>query len=187
MWPARNAGSIHGERVYQKLAESRSGASGSLALERIQKKIVAGATGGILSSPGKQNGSPGELQMRRGFSILLILLFGFGPLSAMVDGSEDANLPPCCRRHGAHHCTMAATMAKMQADPRPTFSAPLTCPYYPGPTIALLMPAHALTATPASVHAARLRALAPVANRTAACSIPGDAHAGRGPPTTNLS
>jgi hypothetical protein len=35
------------------------GASGSLALERMQKKIAAAAIGGILSSMGKQNGNPG--------------------------------------------------------------------------------------------------------------------------------
>jgi hypothetical protein len=30
-----------------------------LAPERMQKKIAAAATGGTLSSPGKQNGNPG--------------------------------------------------------------------------------------------------------------------------------
>jgi len=40
-------------------AKALPGASGSLALERMQKKIAAAATGGILSPPGKQNGCPG--------------------------------------------------------------------------------------------------------------------------------
>jgi len=38
--------------------EGRNG-TGSLALERMEKKIAAAATGGILSSPGKQSGNPG--------------------------------------------------------------------------------------------------------------------------------
>jgi hypothetical protein len=38
--------------------EALPGASGSLALERMQTKIVAAATGGILTSPAQQNGNP---------------------------------------------------------------------------------------------------------------------------------
>jgi hypothetical protein len=41
-------------------AKALPGASGSLALERMQKKIAAATTGGMLSSPGKQNGNPGS-------------------------------------------------------------------------------------------------------------------------------
>ena len=41
------------------LARALPGASGSLALERMQRKIAAAATGSILSSPGKQNGNSG--------------------------------------------------------------------------------------------------------------------------------
>jgi hypothetical protein len=41
------------------LANTLRGTSGSLALERMQKRIAAVATGGILSSPEKQNGNPG--------------------------------------------------------------------------------------------------------------------------------
>jgi len=49
-------GANHGLLV---LAKALPGASGSLALERMQKKIAAAETGDILSSPGKQNGNPG--------------------------------------------------------------------------------------------------------------------------------
>ena len=41
-------------------ANALPGASGSLALEGMQKRIAAAATGGILSSPGKQNGNSGS-------------------------------------------------------------------------------------------------------------------------------
>jgi hypothetical protein len=53
--------------------------------------------------------------MRRVFSIFLILFFGLGPLSALVEGSDDASLPACCRRLGAHHCAMYAENMAMRA------------------------------------------------------------------------
>jgi hypothetical protein len=125
--------------------------------------------------------------MRRGFSIFLILFFGLGPLSAFIDGSEDASLPPCCRRHGAHHCAIAMRMAAMATDSRPAFNVPLTCPNYPGPTITILAPAHALTAASARPHIALTRAFVRVAGHTTPPSSPSRAHAGRGPPATTLS
>ena len=45
--------------------------------------------------------------MRRALSILLVLFFGLGPLTATLQGSDDSRLPACCRRNGAHHCVMA--------------------------------------------------------------------------------
>jgi hypothetical protein len=128
--------------------------------------------------------------MRRGFSIFMILFFGLGPLSAFIDGSEDASLPPCCRRHGAHHCAMAmrmAAMAHLPPDPRPAFNVPLTCPNYPGPSITILMPSHALTAAQANPHIAMTRSVARVFARKCVQESPSRAHAGRGPPAANLS
>jgi hypothetical protein len=129
--------------------------------------------------------------MRRGFSIFLILFFGLGPLSAFVDGSADAGLPACCRRHGAHHCAMYAQFMAMRAgrgiDPTPSFSAPPTCPLYHGPTFSMLMPAHALTAGSPKVRADFARAPAPAFERIAALSTPSRAYAGRGPPDSSPS
>ncbi len=127
--------------------------------------------------------------MRRGFSIFLILLFGLGPLSAFVDGSEDASLPACCRRNGAHHCAMAMQMAAMARipDPHPAFSAPLTCPYYPGPSMTILMPSHALMAKASGFEVSRVVAPAHVEEEVAAYSTPSRSHAGRGPPAGQLS
>lgn len=128
--------------------------------------------------------------MRRILSIILVLFFGLGPLSAMAPGSDEMNLPPCCRRHGAHHCAMAAHMAaqmaamtaQIAADGRQSIGAPLTCPLYPGPTIAVLMPAHALLALPAALPAPRTSAGAFVPLLITAFSAPSNAYAGRGPP-----
>lgn len=126
--------------------------------------------------------------MRRGFSIFLILFFGLGPLSAFVDSSQDAGLPACCRRHGAHHCAMSAQAMAMSAgrgiDPTPSFSAPPTCPLYHGRSFAMLTPAHALTAT-AAVRAEFARAFSPSFERIAAFSTPSRAYAGRGPPAAD--
>lgn len=124
-------------------------------------------------------------EMRRGFSIFLIMLFGLGPLSAFVDGSEDASLPACCRRDGAHHCAMSMPMVAKMArigDPSPSFDAPLTCPNYPGPTIAILVPSHALTVEAAGLEVSRVGTPAPLAEEIAAYSTPCRTHSGRGPP-----
>ena len=123
--------------------------------------------------------------MQRGFSIFLILFFGLGPLSTFIDGSEDASLPPCCRRHGTHHCAMSmrmAAMAHLPPDPRPAFDVPLTCPLYPGTWFAMLMPAHALAAAPATPQAVCTHSLAPIFLRATTHSSPNRTHAGRGPP-----
>jgi hypothetical protein len=130
--------------------------------------------------------------MRRGFSIFLILFLGLGPLTALVDGSEDASLPPCCKRHGAHHCAMYQRILAMRArqalDPRPAVSDPLTCPNYPGPTIAMLMPAHAVTAAVVEAMATWMDVSRVTVPRYASVdSAPLRAHAGRGPPQTNPS
>jgi len=127
--------------------------------------------------------------MRRGFSILLMLVLGLGPLSSLIDGSEDVNLPACCRRHGAHHCAMEAQIAAMMRDAQsgkaPIVSAPMTCPYYPGAVNALWTPA--LAAAAAEVQALASSSLALAAMQTLAHRSPAETHAGRGPPALSLS
>jgi hypothetical protein len=126
--------------------------------------------------------------MRRGFSILLVLLFGLGPLSAIA-GGEDANLPACCRRHGAHHCAMTMHMVAIvrEADPQTHLSSQLTCPNYPGLSAVFTAPAAALIAPAIILPSRRTRAFAPVAVQTIPPSSPSRNHAGRGPPAAILS
>jgi hypothetical protein len=72
--------------------------------------------------------------MQRGFSILLALWFGLMPLAPALQGSDDANLPACCRRHGVHHCAMSdEAVAHILAaiSHQPAFTAPSHCPLYP--------------------------------------------------------
>jgi hypothetical protein len=128
--------------------------------------------------------------MRRGFSIFLILFFGLGPLSIFID-SEDANLPPCCRRHGAHHCAMAMRMAAMMRDAAsgnlPMVEAPPTCPDYPGLSALFAAPAPALTVAAAGLPVLREQARVALADYAAPEATPARTHAGRGPPLENLS
>jgi hypothetical protein len=69
--------------------------------------------------------------VRRFSSIVLLLLFSLpliSPVLALVAAS-DVNLPACCRRSGAHHCT--GTMRPNESS-GPAFSAiPQCCPAYP--------------------------------------------------------
>jgi hypothetical protein len=129
--------------------------------------------------------------MRRGFSIFLVLLFGLGPLSALVDGSTDASLPPCCRRHGTHHCAIYQRILAMRArrafDPRPAVSDPLTCPNYPGPTMAMLMPSHATTIAAIEALEWTDGSQVGVALLTRVDSTPLRVHAGRGPPAVHFT
>jgi hypothetical protein len=124
--------------------------------------------------------------MRRSFSILLILFFGFGPLSVLID-SEDANLPACCRRHGAHQCAMTAMLRDAASGKIPMASAPLTCPDYPGLAALFTAPPPALTVAEASLLVPREQALIALADYAAPETIPADIHAGRGPPSAALS
>jgi hypothetical protein len=125
--------------------------------------------------------------MRRGFSIFLILFFGLGPLSVFID-SEDANLPPCCRRHGAHHCAMAMRMAAIvrnaASGKMPMASAPLSCPEFPGLSALFAEPAPALTIEAAGLPVLREQARIALASYAAPEATPMRIHAGRGPPGT---
>jgi hypothetical protein len=71
--------------------------------------------------------------VRRVLSFALLLLFSLpliSPLLALTAGS-DANLPTCCRRNGAHHCTRVTPPADPSA-PGINFSTiPQHCPAYP--------------------------------------------------------
>jgi hypothetical protein len=129
--------------------------------------------------------------MRRGFSILLILFIGLGPLTELLPASDDLSLPPCCRHHGAHHCAMAAMMAKMMVhmppDPRPQVSVPLTCPSYPDPTAALTPPAPLMPSAVAAVHERHAHVYLPPAANAVKLFHPLPAHTDRGPPAASLS
>jgi hypothetical protein len=71
--------------------------------------------------------------VRRLLSTVLLLLFGFpliSPLLALTDGS-DASLPICCRKNGAHHCTMKVPPATSSSTTATVAIIPQRCPAYP--------------------------------------------------------
>jgi hypothetical protein len=93
--------------------------------------------------------------MRGALAILFAILFGLGPLTATFAG-DDASLPACCRRHGAHQCAMAdAALARMiqAALNSSAFTAPSHCPQYPIPGNAAPSSALALAHAPQAVTA----------------------------------
>lgn len=49
--------------------------------------------------------------MRRTIAISLLFLFGWLPMAPLFVSSAETNLPPCCRRHGRHHCAMQRLLA----------------------------------------------------------------------------
>ena len=132
-----------------------------------------------------------SVQMRRVLSILLALFFGLGPLAATFEAQDDARLPACCRRNGAHHCDMTDTelaRAAQAASPSaPVFSAPSHCPLYPTGASATNSPAHALTASAAKLYrsAAQNRVLAD-SQQVSSDSV-SRAHTVRGPPAPAFS
>ena len=129
--------------------------------------------------------------MRRGLSILLVLFFGLGPLTATLPASDDAGLPPCCRRNGAHHCAISMRMAVMMAEAAsggvPLLTAPAHCPFYPQHPAAWIVPPHALVATSASLPRLFTQARVAAAEPATRCLNRIHICAGRGPPASALS
>jgi hypothetical protein len=128
--------------------------------------------------------------MRRAFSIFLILFFGLGPMTATLQADDDSGLPACCRRHGAHHCEMTARMAAMLAQrgsAEPILTAPSTCPYFPGYTVAPAPAPLALGTSPISLPVMLAQPHTPEATRAAARMSQIRTRAGRGPPASSLA
>ncbi len=125
--------------------------------------------------------------MRRWLSILLVLFFVLGPLTSTLQASDEVRLPPCCRRNGAHHCAMSdalmARMAHATGDPRPAFTTPSHCPYYPGSLHAAVRLDQAMVASGsyALCGPARTRILISGSQSVQLHML--QAHAGRSPPS----
>jgi hypothetical protein len=131
-----------------------------------------------------------ESKMQRALSIFLILFFGLGPLAEALPANEDARLPLCCRRHGAHHCAMTPRIAAMTGEDtsgKAIFTAPATCPDFPDYLAASLSTIHALAASPISLPVLLAQAHAAAAGRAAARLRPIRTRAGRGPPASDLA
>lgn len=123
--------------------------------------------------------------MRRGVSTLLlsffIAFFLLGPLAAAM-GDDDASLPPCCRRHGAHHCSMARLRAAIIASGKPVVTAPSTCPSYPGDNALTAAPLHGLAPAFAAEFSLPAVLHSPAAARAAARASATSTRSSRAPP-----
>jgi hypothetical protein len=127
--------------------------------------------------------------MRRSLALLFVVFFGFGPLTATIEASDDARLPACCRTHGAHHCAMSAALRgwMLRTESRtPSFTAPATCPLYPGFLSQATAPAHALLPTHHSLAAPAVRAAVCTTFRTTPRSARRSTRAVRGPPASSV-
>ncbi len=125
--------------------------------------------------------------MRRPLAILLVLFFVLGPLQAVLQGSDESRLPACCRRNGAHHCEMNQDMRaalERAIGSTPAFSAPATCPSFPGFALGILTPSH--TPAPMRSWAPVLveQAHSPATANAVAIRIAIDTRSGRAPPAS---
>jgi hypothetical protein len=68
--------------------------------------------------------------VRRIMAGLLLAVFGFSLIAPALLADEDSNLPPCCRRLGEHHCTLAASQGASIIQER--------CPHFPSGSAALM-------------------------------------------------
>lgn len=126
-------------------------------------------------------------QMRRLLSISLILVWVLAPLAVQFQADDDVRLPACCRRNGAHHC--AESMNKLSvavaiASGVPIFTAPSTCPEYPGTAPMNIAAQHAVAASPFSLAVALSQSHSPASSRASARISKGRTRCDRGPPTS---
>jgi len=85
--------------------------------------------------------------MRRAVSIFLVLFLGLGPFVAALRANEDARLPACCRRHGAHRCNMsdkATTRTVQPSNGQQSFTTASRCPLFPRNIAGPIVASHAL-------------------------------------------
>jgi hypothetical protein len=125
-----------------------------------------------------------NVKMRRELSISLIILFWLLPFAALLPGADEARLPACCRRHGAHHCAMGAedsTTAHFSGPGR-FLTAPSSCPRFPGFAPASTA-AFALVQSP--LPALHAQAHSPIAEQAAAHRSQPRTQADRGPPASS--
>lgn len=126
--------------------------------------------------------------MRRIFSISLIVLLWLGPLAAVLPGVNEARLPFCCRRHGAHHCAMDGDAQAARSDGAgTTFSAPSRCPQFPALPAATTARVFVAATGTAMGQELTADAYAPGAIRAAARAALLRTRADRGPPAVNMA
>ena len=71
--------------------------------------------------------------VRRLISLTLLLLFSLPLISPVLAlaATSDVNLPACCRRNGAHHCTMKTQQAEPASPELRSTALSERCPAFP--------------------------------------------------------
>jgi hypothetical protein len=68
--------------------------------------------------------------MRRALALTLLAIFSLMLMAPLCAPDAEASLPPCCRRHGKHHCMMQRLLA-MSGKPGGPPALQEKCPYWP--------------------------------------------------------
>ena len=126
--------------------------------------------------------------MRKLLSLLLLAVFSLPlllPALALAQGPE-SNLPACCRRNGAHHCTMSAQEMQQLLNGIKASAPRRHCPNYP---VAITTLRHVdlatLKATPAVASFVRESAVL-ISSETRVRLALDNTHLTRGPPASAL-
>jgi hypothetical protein len=131
-----------------------------------------------------------EFKMRRTLGVFLILLLWFGPLAPILTAPAESDVPACCRRHGAHHCMMAAARASMRVQAasgsRPILNVPSRCPLFPPFIAAGILTTLALSTVPVALPGSLRQAHSFSPGRAFACVSQIGTRAGRAPPASIL-
>jgi hypothetical protein len=128
--------------------------------------------------------------MKRALSISLIVLFWLSPFAPMLEASDDARLPACCRRHGAHHCAMTVETASALGSPasrNAVLTAPSTCPAFPASAAGTAPSPPALAASSVCPPALLAQPHSHAASRASARLSNLRTRLNRGPPANSIS
>lgn len=83
--------------------------------------------------------------MRRAWAAILVVLFSFPLIApAFASGTDDSQLPACCRRNGRHHCAMEMAEVAQGNIPAGLATVSEKCPYAPFARGPLMLP-HSFT------------------------------------------
>jgi hypothetical protein len=77
--------------------------------------------------------------MRRLIALSLTMMFSWTLIAPIFGPGADANLPPCCRRNGKHHCMMRR-MGQLSGNRKGFTSVSEKCPCQPASTCAVSSP-----------------------------------------------
>jgi hypothetical protein len=77
--------------------------------------------------------------MRRMIALSLLMIFSWMLIAPFFAPDAEASLPPCCRRHGKHHCSMRM-MGQMPSNQTGFTTVTEKCPYQTASTCAAHAP-----------------------------------------------